>query len=87
MCRGFPMSSTSICLTPFEAYTHRTGRTGRATCAGDAFTFMTSDDHRIVQQIKKALGSDMPVKTIGGLSPENHAGTGAQAEDRRPRRW
>jgi len=49
-----------------EAYTHRTGRTGRAACAGDAFTFMTSDDYRIVQQIKKALGSDMPIATISG---------------------
>jgi superfamily II DNA/RNA helicase len=49
-----------------EAYTHRTGRTGRAACAGDAFTFATSDDNRIVQQIKRALGSDMPVKTIAG---------------------
>ncbi len=50
-----------------EAYTHRTGRTGRAACAGDAFTFMTSDDHRIVQQIKKVLGSDVAVEMIAGL--------------------
>ncbi len=62
-----------------EAYTHRTGRTGRATCAGDAFTFMTSDDHRIVQQIKKALGSEMPVKTIGALSPRTMPAPGVQA--------
>ena len=51
-----------------EAYTHRTGRTGRAACAGDAFTFMTSDDHRIVQQIRKALGSEMPIETIASTS-------------------
>jgi hypothetical protein len=40
---------------------------------------MTSDDHRIVQQIKKALGSDMPVKTIGGLSPRKIPVSGVQA--------
>ena len=51
-----------------EAYTHRIGRTGRAACAGDAFTFMTSDDHRIVQQIRKALGSEMPIETIASTS-------------------
>lgn len=61
-----------------EAYTHRTGRTGRAACAGDAFTFMTSDDTRIVQQIRKALGSEMPVATIGA-TPRNSLAARPQA--------
>ena len=62
-----------------EAYTHRTGRTGRAACAGDAYTFMTSDDHRIVQQIKKALGPDMPVKTIAGMTGKMPTANAAHA--------
>jgi ATP-dependent RNA helicase RhlE len=39
-----------------EAYTHRTGRTGRAEQTGEAFTFMTSDDGRIIQMVERNLG-------------------------------
>ena len=39
-----------------EAYTHRTGRTGRAKCNGEALTFMTSGDGRIIQFVERSLG-------------------------------
>lgn len=39
-----------------EAYTHRTGRTGRAACLGEAFTFVTTDDTRMVRMVEQNLG-------------------------------
>ncbi len=40
-----------------QAYTHRTGRTGRAECSGTAFSFVTAEDARIVRMIEQNLGS------------------------------
>jgi ATP-dependent RNA helicase RhlE len=39
-----------------EAYTHRTGRTGRAACTGEAFTFVTADDSRMIRMVELNLG-------------------------------
>lgn len=39
-----------------EAYTHRTGRTGRAEKSGEAFTFATSEDGRIIKVVERTLG-------------------------------
>lgn len=39
-----------------EAYTHRTGRTGRAERTGEAFTFVTAEDGRIIQVVERNLG-------------------------------
>jgi len=39
-----------------EAYTHRTGRTGRAEQTGEAFTFVTSNDGRIIKVVERNLG-------------------------------
>lgn len=39
-----------------EAYTHRIGRTGRAEQSGEAFTFATSDDGRIIKIVERNLG-------------------------------
>lgn len=40
-----------------QAYTHRTGRTGRAECSGTAFSFVTAEDNRIIRMIEQNLGS------------------------------
>jgi ATP-dependent RNA helicase RhlE len=40
-----------------DAYIHRIGRTGRATCSGEAFTFITDEDKKIVHAISRAIGS------------------------------
>ncbi len=40
-----------------EAYTHRTGRTGRAKKSGMALTFATSTDGKIIGMIENNLGS------------------------------
>src|SRR5699024_10760536 len=44
-----------------DAYTHRIGRTGRASRTGEAFTFITRDDAREIRQIEKELG---PIERI-----------------------
>jgi superfamily II DNA/RNA helicase len=38
-----------------ETYTHRTGRTGRAGCTGEAFTFVTPGDQKMIKAIKRTL--------------------------------
>lgn len=48
-----------------EAYTHRIGRTGRATCTGDALTFAGREDKRMVEQIERILGKKMTKKEPG----------------------
>jgi ATP-dependent RNA helicase RhlE len=42
-----------------EAFTHRVGRTGRASCTGEAFTFAGRDDRKIINQIERTLGKKM----------------------------
>jgi ATP-dependent RNA helicase RhlE len=39
-----------------DAYTHRVGRTGRASCTGEAFTFASREDRRIISQIERSMG-------------------------------
>ncbi len=51
-----------------EAYTHRTGRTGRAACTGEAFTFMTAADNRIIKVIEQTLGKKIVRETIVGFN-------------------
>ena len=42
-----------------ETYTHRTGRTGRATRSGQALTFADRDDGKMVALIERNLGKKM----------------------------
>ena len=51
-----------------ETYTHRTGRTGRASCTGEAFTFATADDHKMVRALERSLGKKMVYKPDFGLT-------------------
>jgi ATP-dependent RNA helicase RhlE len=50
-----------------DAYTHRIGRTGRADRSGKAYTFVTGDDHRMVSQVERRLGSKIPRRAVGDL--------------------
>jgi superfamily II DNA/RNA helicase len=50
-----------------EAYIHRTGRTGRATRTGEAMTFATSEDGRMVRVIEQVLDTRMSRQTTGDL--------------------
>ncbi len=47
-----------------EAYIHRTGRTGRASSNGDAFTFATVDDGKIIHTIERSLKKKMARQTV-----------------------
>lgn len=63
-----------------ETYTHRTGRTGRASCTGQALTFAGHDDAKMIALIERNLGEKMIRETSSGLvTTENDL-----CEDRRP---
>jgi len=63
-----------------EAYTHRTGRTGRAACTGEAFTFMTSADNRIIKVIEQTLGKKIARETIVGFNLDAQDKVAAEKE-------
>lgn len=52
-----------------ETYTHRIGRTGRATRSGQAFTFVTSDDTAMLRTIERGLGRPMEPHILPGGEP------------------
>ncbi len=47
-----------------EAYIHRTGRTGRAASTGEAFTFATREDDRIIRVIERSLNEKLQRQTV-----------------------
>jgi ATP-dependent RNA helicase RhlE len=51
-----------------EAYTHRTGRTGRMENLGTAFSLVTQDDLRMVRSIERLLGTELERRKVDGLS-------------------
>lgn len=50
-----------------EAYTHRTGRTGRACLTGEAFTFAGPEDQGIIRHIEQLLGKSMARRHVQAL--------------------
>ncbi len=50
-----------------EAYTHRTGRTGRAERKGEAFSFVTSAEGRLIKTVERSLGKKIPQETVAGF--------------------
>ncbi len=71
--RGIDVSGISHVInfdmpaTP-ETYTHRTGRTGRASCTGAAFTFATPDDHKMTRALERSLGKKLVYKKEAHLA-------------------
>lgn len=71
--RGIDISEISHVInfdmpdTP-DAYTHRIGRTGRAGCTGEAFTFTVADDEPLVRQIEKIFGSRIERRRVPGFA-------------------
>jgi len=60
-----------------ETYTHRTGRTGRATRTGQALTFAGCDDNKMISLIERNLGRKMdrrtlPAHMVETETPGNH---------------
>ena len=68
-----------------EAYIHRTGRTGRASCTGDAFTFATSEDKRIISEIEKTLQARMDFCPCPELPVERNCISVPSLADNAPR--
>ena len=50
-----------------EAYTHRTGRTGRMEQTGTAFSLVTQDDLSIVHSIERTLGKGLERCRVNGF--------------------
>ncbi len=51
-----------------DAYTHRIGRTGRATKTGDALTFAVEEDAPIVRRIEQVLGKRISRERLDGFN-------------------
>jgi ATP-dependent RNA helicase RhlE len=47
-----------------DAYIHRIGRTGRAQSSGEAYTFVTGDDQKMVHAINRVMGSKIEQRTL-----------------------
>ncbi len=58
-----------------DAYTHRIGRTGRASETGEAYTFAMPEEAALVRDIEKTLGTSIEQRRLaafdyGGFHPE-----------------
>jgi len=51
-----------------EAYIHRIGRTGRAMQRGEAFNFVTHDDHLVIKSIERLLGTSVIKRVLQDFS-------------------
>jgi superfamily II DNA/RNA helicase len=47
-----------------DAYTHRIGRTGRATRTGDAFTFVSRKESAFLWSIENVIGEKLETRTL-----------------------
>ncbi len=52
-----------------EAYTHRTGRTGRMTNLGTALSLVTPEDAGMVRTIERLLGRTLERRKLAGFTP------------------
>jgi len=70
-----------------DAYIHRIGRTGRATCTGDAFTLITTEDAQMVRAIDRVIGSPVERRTLSDFNyraPVVKGDRAGQPEGRNP---
>ncbi|MBS1155903.1 MAG: helicase [Proteobacteria bacterium] len=56
-----------------EDYVHRIGRTGRAGASGVAISFVTPEDDKYFEAIKKLIKKDLQLVPVPGFSPGTHA--------------
>ncbi len=66
-----------------DAYTHRIGRTGRASETGDAFTFVTGSDTGPASSIKRVLGNRVKHCVMEGFACSSSAGERQSRQGRR----
>ena len=65
-----------------DAYTHRIGRTGRATRTGDAFTFVTRPDRAFVWTIENVLGEKLERRILENFDYTIPAPKSGEGSDR-----
>lgn len=68
-----------------EAYTHRTGRTGRASKSGQAYTFSTREDQKMVGSLKRALNGNLSLEVLQATEKSSVANTVKVEKKKEPR--
>jgi ATP-dependent RNA helicase RhlE len=53
-----------------EDYVHRIGRTGRAGSEGEAVSLVCVDEQRLLQDIERLLGREIPRLAVAGFAPD-----------------
>ena len=56
-----------------ENYVHRIGRTARAGRDGEAIAFCSPDERKLLRQIEKLMGIDIPIAGDDGSDPEPYS--------------
>jgi superfamily II DNA/RNA helicase len=87
LARGIDIEEVSLVINydvprELEDYIHRIGRTARADAKGDAITFVTHQDKRYLEPIRKAMGDKLVVLNV----PEYLAGRPEEQQPERPAR-
>jgi len=67
-----------------EAYIHRTGRTGRASLTGEALTFATGEDGRMIRLIEQVIDARLRRQTVATLPPARPLPPEVREEKTRP---
>jgi len=62
-------------------YIHRIGRTGRATAAGDAITFVAPDERQQLRKIEQFMGRKLEIEEYEGFTCAYLAASLAQSEE------
>jgi ATP-dependent RNA helicase RhlE len=53
-----------------EDYVHRIGRTGRAGSAGEAVSLVCIDERRLLKDVERVLGREIPSRSVPGFEPD-----------------
>ncbi|MHB8773470.1 MAG: DEAD/DEAH box helicase [Syntrophales bacterium] len=85
--RGIDVSEISHVInfdmpTTVDAYTHRIGRTGRASRNGEAFTFAAQADEPMVREIEHVLGSRIERRRLADFDYSSFAPETQPRQDR-----
>lgn len=95
LARGIDIEEVSLVINydvprELEDYIHRIGRTARADAKGDAITFVTHQDKRYLEPIRKAMGDKLVVLNVpeylAGRPEEQQLERSSHSQDRGQRR-
>jgi len=65
-----------------DAYTHRVGRTGRATRTGEALTLVTDEDASLVRALERILGKPLERRRVEGFDVRSSTRNSHAPEER-----